>query len=334
MYLVRSKVPGQASPLVAGINPAAANRCLTRMGQTDLYVSRICQGTAFRRNRRHPDDANAQLVLQRSIDIGINFFDSSNAYGWGGSELALGRAIQGRRSQVVICNKIHPALNPEGSEAPKRVTFSREFAFRELEVSLERLGTDYIDLYLLHNPDGVTPPEEVAAIMDALVNWGMIRYWGVSNHQADQVAKFVKIGASSGASRISAVQNHYNIIGRELESEMFPLLGQAGLALLPYSPMDEGRLVRSNVEHDAATAALLAEVDRVSRAFGATRPQVLLAWVLSHPEATCVLAGAERPEQVDENYHALDIELTSEVISRLNVASDLVINRLRPAKSS
>ena len=317
------------------MNPAATNRRITRLGQTDLYVSRICQGTAFRRNRRDPDDANGQLVLQRCIDIGINFFDSSNAYGWGGSELALGRAIQGRRSQVVICSKIHPALNPEGTEAPKRVAFTREFAYRELEASLKRLGTDYIDLYLLHNPDGVTPPEEVAATMDALVNSGMVRYWGVSNHQAEHVAKFVKLGAaSSAASRISAVQNHYNIIGRELENEMFPLLRQSGLALLPYSPMDEGRLVRPSVEQNAATTALLAEVDRLGRTLGATRPQVLLAWVLSHPEATCVLAGAERPEQVDENYHALDIELTSEVISRMNIASDLMINRLKPAESS
>jgi aryl-alcohol dehydrogenase-like predicted oxidoreductase len=332
---VGSKVPGQASPAVAGMGPTAANRRITRLGQTDLYVSRICQGTAFRRNRRDADDPSGQLVLQRCIDIGINFFDSSNAYGWGGCELALGKAIRGRRSQVVICTKVHPALKPEGADLAKRVTFTREFAQRELAASLKRLGTDYIDLYLLHNSDGISPPEEVAAIMNALVRAGTVRYWGVSNHQAAQVGEFVKLGAaSSTTSRIAAVQNHYNMADRELEKEMFPLLRQSGLALLPYSPMDEGRLVRPNEERNAATTALIAEVDRVGHALGATRPQVLLAWVLSHSEATCVLAGAERPEQVDENYRALDIELSPEVISRLNQASDLAINQLRMGEST
>lgn len=331
---MRSKVHGQVSPVAAGIGRDAPHR-ITRLGQTDLYVSRICQGTAFRRNRRDPDDANGQLVLQRCIEIGVNFFDSSNAYGWGGCELALGKAIRGRRSQVVICTKIHPALKPEGTDPPKRVTFTREFAYRELTASLKRLGTDYIDLYLLHDHDGVTPPEEVAGIMDALVSAGTVRYWGVSNHPADHVARFVKIGAASGAtSGIAAVQNHYNIIDRELETEMFRLLRESGLALLPYSPMDEGRLVRPNVEQNAPTTALLAELDRVGRTLGATRPQVLLAWVLSHPEATCVLTGAERPEQVDENYRALDIDLTPEVISRLNLASDLVISQVRMGEPS
>jgi aryl-alcohol dehydrogenase-like predicted oxidoreductase len=324
---------GRLEPPVDKGPTTAVHPHITHFGQTDLHVSRICQGTAFRRNRRGPEDTNAQLVLRRCIDIGINFFDSSNAYGWGGSELALGKAIQGCRSHVVICTKVHPALKPEGTEAPKMVAFTPEFASREIEASLKRLATDYIDLYLLHNPDGITPPNEVAATMDALVRAGKIRYWGLSNHKAAQVTEFVKIGATiSTTSRIAAVQNHYNITDRELEREMFPVLRRSGLALVPYSPMDEGRLVRANAEQDAATTALIAEVDRVGREFGATRPQVLLAWVLSHPEATCVLAGAERAEQVDENYRALDIVLTAHALSRLNRASDLVAIRQKEGR--
>lgn len=293
-----------------------------QFGKTDLHVSRICQGTAFRVNRRDPDDENAQLVLRRCIDIGINFFDSSNAYGWGGSELALGKAIRGKRSNLVICTKVHPGRKPIGAEPVEKVAFTREFAFREAEGSLKRLGTDYIDLYLLHNPDGVTPPEDVALTMDALVRDGKVRYWGVSNHKPDQIQKFVQLGAGGPSSHISAVENQYSIIDRELEHEMFPLLRRTGIALLPYSPLDEGRLLRPIPPDQAAKSILVAEVDRVGRDLHATRAQVLLAWVLSHTEATCVLCGAERPEHVEENFGALNVVLPAEAVARLNAASD------------
>lgn len=309
-------------PQKAESEKAAGAPGLIRFGNTDLQVSRMCQGTAFRANRRDPDDDGAQTVLRRCLDIGINFFDSSNAYGWGGSELALGKAIRGQRSRVVICTKVHPALKPEGSESPTKVAFTREFATRELEGSLKRLGTDYVDLYLLHNPDGITPEEEVALIMDALVRSGKIRYWGASNHKPEQIAKFLKHEARGGASRIAAIQNHYNIIDRELERDMFPLLRCANLALIPYSPVDEGRLLRPPAAGQQSKSALLAEVDRSGREIGASRVQVLISWVLSHPEATCVLMGSETPAQVEENYNALSLELPREVIAKLNAASD------------
>jgi 1-deoxyxylulose-5-phosphate synthase len=293
-----------------------------RFGNTDLEVSRICQGTAFRVNRRDPDDEGAQAVLHRCLDIGINFFDSSNAYGWGGSELALGKAIRGNRSRVVICTKVHPALKPEASGRPTKVAFTHEFATRELEASRKRLETDYIDLYLLHNPDGITPEEEVALTMDSFVRSGKIRYWGVSNHTSGQILKFIELDGCRGAARIAATQNHYNIIDRELERDMFPLLRSANLALIPYSPLDEGRLFHPLPVGQESKSALLAEVDRVRREASATRVQVLIAWILSHIEATCVLMGAETPAQVEENYHAVNIALPTETIAKLNAASD------------
>jgi aryl-alcohol dehydrogenase-like predicted oxidoreductase len=302
--------------LASALRAAAPPR--VRFGKTGLMVSRLCQGTAFRKNRRDPDDPNAQRVLHRCLDIGVNFFDSSNAYGWGGSELALGRAIRGRRDQVIICTKVHPALKPAGAEEAKRVPFTREFAVREAEGSLKRLGTDYIDLYLLHNPDGVTPVEEVAATMDSLVRSGKIRYWGVSNHSPKQVSD---LAALRGGAPIAGIENYYNIVYRDLESEMFPVLRRTGLGLLPFSPLDEGRLLAPEAAKDERKARLLEVVDGVGREVGAGRAQVLIAWVLSHPEATCVLAGAEEPAHVEENVKATALALPDLAVARLNQAS-------------
>jgi aryl-alcohol dehydrogenase-like predicted oxidoreductase len=165
--------------------------------------------------------------------------------------------------------------------------------------------------------------------METMVQEGKIRYLGISNHTVDQVAQFAGLAAREHVPHFAAVQNRYNIIDRELECYMFPLLRCSGLALLPYSPMDEGKLVRANAERDPATAELVREIDRVGVQVGATRPQVLLAWVLSHLEATCVVTGAESPEQVDENCGALGIVLPGEAISRLNAMSRLVIAQAR-----
>lgn len=291
-------------------------------GKTDLKVSRLCQGTAFRKNKREADDPNAQRVLRACLDSGINFFDSSNAYGWGGSELALGRALAGRRSEVVICTKVHPGLKPVGSNPAQRVPFTRAFAQSELEGSLRRLRTDYVDLYLLHNPDELTPLAEIFETMQALVQSGKVRYWGVSNHSPEQVARFVELGKQGGHA-IAGIQNYYNLIQRELEGKMFPLLRENKLGLMPYSPLDEGRLLEPlSAVSDAGRRALLSSVDEAARQCSATRAQVLIAWVLSHPEATCALAGAETPEHIKENLGALDLVLPPEVLSRLNAASN------------
>ena len=138
--------------------PPAAERPshLVKFGHTDLYVSRLCQGTAFRKVSRKADDPEGQRILRHCIDIGVNFFDSSEAYGWGGSETVLGKAMAGRRDQVVVCTKAAPVDGPES----ERLVFTRDVLFRKAEGSLKRLETDYIDLYLLHSPDERTPRED------------------------------------------------------------------------------------------------------------------------------------------------------------------------------
>jgi aryl-alcohol dehydrogenase-like predicted oxidoreductase len=136
------------------------------------------------------------------------------------------------------------------------------------------------------------------------------------------VSPLAELGAPRLSSRIAAIENQYSIVDRELEHEMFPLLRRTGIGLLPFSPLDEGRLLRPLPADQVAKATLVAEVDRVGQAVKATRAQVLLAWVLSHVEATCVLCGAERPEHVEENFGALSLTLPAEAIARLNAASD------------
>jgi len=300
---------------------------LARFGWTDLRVSRLCQGTAFRQVTREGDDPNAQVILRRCLDLGINFFDTSNAYGWGGSEIALGRAIKGSRDKVVICTKVSNYLKPEGSSTPGKQLYSRAMIMREAEGSLKRLGTDYVDLYLIHNTSEGTPPEEIADAMHALVKSGKIRYWGLSNQSDERVAELLKIGASSGRTRLAALEDYYNIVAGQrrdfMEKKLFPLIRRGKLGLMAFSPLAEGRLAPGRpVETGSALEAVVKVLDQVAKELGATRPQVCVAWVLTRPEVTSVLAGAERPEHVEDNVKGSSLILPLDSLKRLNDASD------------
>ena len=307
---------------------------LVRFGQTDLFVSRLCQGTAFRNMPRAADNSMGLRVLQHCLEVGVNFFDSSNAYGWGGAEETLGKAIAGRRDQVVICTKVAASYAPEEESSPgKPARFTRDFLFEQAEGSLKRLQTDYIDLYLLHQPDKVTPAAEVVDSMDALVQSGMIRYWGVSNHSTAQVSEYVELGQSTGKAPIVGTEDYYNIAGESLtdagdsrvnqmEQEMFPVLRKSGLGLLAFSPLDTGHLVPGrNIDPDTPLATLIGVLDEVAHNLCVSRGTVCVAWVLTHPEVTSVLAGAERPEHVEGNFTGAQMVLPDEAIDTLNAAS-------------
>ena len=307
---------------------------LVRFGQTDLYVSRLCQGTAFRNMPRAADNPIGLRVLQHCLEVGVNFFDSSNAYGWGGAEETLGKAIAGRRDQVIICTKVAASYAPEKEGSPgEPARFTRDFIFQQAEGSLKRLQTDYIDLYLLHQPDKITPAAEVVDSMDALGRSGKIRYWGVSNHSAAQVREYVKLGQRTDKAPIAGTEDYYNIAGesvtdvgdsrvRQLEQEMFPLLRKSGLGLLAFSPLDTGHLVPGrNIAPDAPLGALIGVLDQVAQDLRVSRAAVCVAWVLTHPEVTSVLAGAECPEHVEDNFDGTEIVLPDEAIEILNAAS-------------
>ena len=305
-----------------------------RFGNTDLYVSRLCQGTAFRHLPRTRDQPLGQQVLRHCLEQGVNFFDSAVAYGWGGSEAALGRAIRGHRDRVVVCTKVVPSHPPvhEG-DAPRRARFTRDFLFRQAASSLRRLGTDYLDLYLLHQPDTGTPAEEIVGAMDALVRSGKIRYWGASNHSAAQVREFVALSTQSGRAPIAGLEEYYTIAGatlsdtgqhrvQQLEREMFPVVQEAGLGLLAYSPLDTGHLAPGRtVEPGSPLASLVQVLDEVASGLRASRAAVCVAWVLTHPEVTSVLAGAESPAHVDENLAGTRLTLPADALAALNAAS-------------
>jgi aryl-alcohol dehydrogenase-like predicted oxidoreductase len=303
-----------------------------RFGETELMVSRLCQGTAFRHLDRSAESPVAEKVLRHCLDRGVNFFDSAIAYGWGGSESLLGKAIAGRRQEVVICTKVTRHHLPREGADPQPAEFSKEFLASQLEGSLARLGTDYVDLYLLHQPDGVTTPDVICAAMEALVQAGKIRYWGVSNHGAEAVEALLACAEGCGSSAPAGVEDYYNISGayssegpsrvRGLEREMFPLLLRRRLGLLAFSPMDAGSLSPENHPDEGSPLAALCKVmDGVASKLGVTRSQVSVAWMLSHPEVTCVLGGPESPEHVDELLAGTRLVLPEEERLRLNRAS-------------
>jgi aryl-alcohol dehydrogenase-like predicted oxidoreductase len=311
--------------------PEEPHSNLVPFGATDLRVSRLCQGTAFRQIDRAPDAPAGQAILRRCLDLGVNFFDSSNAYGWGGAEMALGLAIKGHpRDKLVICTKVHPGSKPEGDEPSKPLEFTREFAFQECDGSLQRLDTDYVDLYLLHNPDEVTPIEQVADTMDALVKSGKVRYWGLSNHTPDAIRGAINHAQDSGQTPPAGLQHYFNIIGRvapeqtvpSLEQELFPLIREHKLGLQAFSPLAAGKLVPGReAEPGSPLADVLKVMDEVAGDLGATRPQIAIAWVLSHPEVTSSLAGAEKPEHVDDNVTGSRLVLPPDALAALNDAS-------------
>ncbi len=300
-------------------------------GWTDLRVSRLCQGTAFRQTERSPDNLLGQRILHKCLDLGVNFFDSSNAYGWGGAEAALGKAIRDHpRDRLVICTKVHPGRKPEGDGPSASVPLTREFAVRECEGSLKRLGTDYVDLYILHNQDPHTQLTEIADTMDVLVRSGKVRYWGVANHTGDQVGRLVAHVAQGDRSRLAGLQNYFNIIGRHtpeqavrgIEQELFPLIRRHNLGLMAFSPLAGGDIAPGkSAPVGTALAGLLKVLDEVAGELGVSRAQVCIAWVLTHPEVTSSLAGAERPEHVEDNVAGSQLTLPAELLAKLNAAS-------------
>jgi aryl-alcohol dehydrogenase-like predicted oxidoreductase len=311
-------------------------------GSTDLRVTRLCQGTAFRTLEREAGDRQAEAVLRHCLDAGVRFFDSSNAYGWGGSERLLGQALRGRRDEVVICTKVSPSTPPPADGTPGTArAFTDTWLSEQLDGSRGRLDTDVIDLYLLHSPDGVTPMADLCERMQRLLDSGRIRHWGVSNHSAAQVEQLLRSAAISGATPPVGVEDYYSVAGgarteeggsrvRLLEREMFPVLRRAGMGLLAFSPMDRGDLAPGHVgmESGSPLAPLIEALDEVADELQCSRASVCVAWVLSHGEVTSVLGGAESGAHVDELVAGTRLELPGELADRLTAASETYSRRL------
>ena len=307
----------------------------TTLGATGLQVSRIClgcmsYGTPDRGG--HPwtlDEQTSRPFIQRALELGITFFDTANVYSDGTSEEILGRALAdfSTRDEVVIATKVHGRMRP----GPNGGGLSRKAILTEIDHSLRRLGTDYVDLYQIHRWDPVTPVEETLEALHDVVKAGKARYLGASSMWAWQFSKALHLQRAHGWSRFVSMQDHYNLLNREEEREMLPLCADEGIGVIPWSPLARGKLTRSwdeataRSETDAFGKTLYGEDDRkvvdavgaVAEARGLPRAQVALAWMLTKPGITAPIIGATRMAHLEDAVAAVDVTLSHEEVAQL-----------------
>ena len=309
-----------------------------RLGRTGLKVSRLCLGcmTYGEPGRgAHEWTLNEEAsrpMLRQPFEAGINFFDTANIYSDGTSEEILGRAIRdfSRRDEVVIATKLNGAMRTD----PNAAGLSRKAVMTEVDASLKRLGTDYIDLYQIHRFDYTTPIEETLEALHDVVKAGKVRYIGASSMYAYQFCKALYLADLHGWTRFVSMQNHYNLLYREEEREMLRLCREEGIGVIPWSPLARGRLTRDfdektfRTETDQYGKSLhkgLGEADRrvidavatVATARGVPRAQVALAWLASRPGVTAPIVGASKPAHLQDAVAALSLQLTPEEIGAL-----------------
>ncbi len=313
------------------------------LGNTGMYVSQLTLGAMtfdredgmFGRMIGGTGQDLATRMVDLSIEAGINLFDTANIYGMGESEIMLGKALGSRRGEVLIATKFN---NPMGTD-PNAMGSSRLSAIRECENSLKRLGTDWIDLYQVHSFDDTTPLEETLGALNMLVQQGKVRYVGVSNYAAWQIAKADGICQRLGFEQPCSVQAYYSLVGRELEREIIPASLDLGLGILVWSPLASGFLSGKYTRESAAEGrranVQLPPVDEdrgydivdvaraIAEAHDASVAQVSLAWLLHKPGVTSVIVGARKEEQLLDNLGAADLELTADEMARLDDVSQL-----------
>jgi len=307
-----------------------------KLGRTGLDVSRICLGCMSYGDASrggHPwvlDEDASRPYIRRAIEAGINFFDTANVYSVGSSEEFLGRALNeyARRDEVVIATKVHGPMR----KGPNGSGLSRKAIMSEVDASLRRLGTDYIDLYQIHRFDRNTPIEETLEALHDVVRAGKVRYLGASSMWAWQFTKMLYTADAHGWTRFVSMQNHYNLLNREEEREMLPLCRDQGIGVIPWSPLARGRLTRdwddvtprvetdvfgSNLYNEATDRRIVERVAEVAAGRGVPRAQVALAWVLSRPGVTSPIVGATKPHHLDDAVAAVDLDLSEDEIASL-----------------
>ena len=306
-----------------------------KLGSTGLDVSAVCLGCMSYGNSdrgTHPwtlDDEQSRPFIRRAVEEGINFFDTANVYSDGTSEEIVGRLLNeyAMRDQIVLATKVHGQMHtgPNGSG------LSRKAIMHEIDASLRRLGTDYVDLYQIHRWDPRTPIEETMEALHDVVKSGKARYIGASSMWAWQFAKAQFVAERHGWTRFVTMQNHYNVIYREEEREMLPLCLDQGVGVIPWSPLARGLLTRDWDENTArsqtdefgkslyrrANREVADEVANIAGKRGISRAQVALAWVAKHPAVTAPIVGATRPHHLDDAIASIDVELTHDEIVAL-----------------
>jgi aryl-alcohol dehydrogenase-like predicted oxidoreductase len=305
-----------------------------KLGATGLDVSPVAIGamTYGDPGRGHPvwslDEETSRPLIKHALEAGVNFFDTANLYSYGSSEEILGRALRdfADRDDVVIATKLRHPMRP----GPNGRGLSRKAIMTEIDHSLRRLGTDYIDLYQIHRNDHATPARETLEALHDLVKAGKVRYLGASSMHAWEFAKALHLQRQHGWARFASMQNHYNLLAREEEREMIPLCLDEGVGAIIWSPLARGRLARpweaakstARAETDGAYAdllyspltaasdhAIIDAVGTIAAGRGVSRAQVALAWLRSKPVVTAPLIGANTTAQIDDAIASLDIEL-------------------------
>jgi aryl-alcohol dehydrogenase-like predicted oxidoreductase len=308
----------------------------TRLGTIGLRISRLALGCMSygdpSTERAHPwalPEDQAEPFFRQAIELGITFWDTANSYQSGTSEEVVGRAIakHSRREDIVLATKVFGRMH----DGPGGSGLSRRAILEQVDASLARLGTDWIDLYQIHRFDPETPVEETMETLHDLIRAGKVRYIGASSMRAWQFAKLQHAADLGGWTRFASMQNQYNLLRRQDEPELMAMCEDMGVGLVPYSPTGKGRLARPFGEQSARSSTdhvvqsfdsphdgpVIDAVQRVAQSRGATMAQIALAWVLRSPAVAAPIVGATKPHHLPEAVAALDIELTDDEVAVL-----------------
>ncbi len=306
-----------------------------RLGSTGMKVSQLCLGCMSYGSPQWRDwvldeDASRPFI-KKALDLGINFFDTADMYSLGGSEEVLGRVLLKAvpRDDLVIATKVFQPI----SGKPNDQGLSRKHILSSIDNSLRRLGTDHVDLYIIHRFDPETPIEETIEALDSVVRAGKARYIGASSMYAWQIMRMLALQEKNGLAKFISMQNHYNLVYREEEREMLPLCREMGVAVTPWSPLARGILAGSRksqtlraktdqatqrwYDHHAEEDAIVAAVEGVAAARGVPPAQVALAWLGSRPGITVPIVGASKDHHLEDAVASLAITLSDEEVALL-----------------
>jgi len=308
------------------------------LANTGVFVSELCLGAMTFGSQWEMigalDQKEADALVHRSLDEGINFFDTADVYSSGESEEILGRSLKDKRHDVVIATKVRGRMGPGANE----VGLSRLHIVQAAEASLKRLGTDYLDLYQIHRSDPETDIEETLIALTDLVRSGKVRYIGCSNMEAWEMMRALGISEKRGLETFKCTQSYYSLAGRELEQQTIPLIQNQGLGLLVWSPLAGGFLSGKFTRHGSPDGSRRATFDfppinqeqgfdivdvmrPMAETHDATVAQVALAWLLHKEAVTSVIIGARRMDQLEDNFGSVDLTLTDEEVAQLDEVS-------------
>jgi len=314
------------------------------LADTGVFVSELCLGAMTFGGRGQMwevigglEQSEVDAIVHRSLDAGINFIDTADVYSAGESETMVGKALQGRRHDVVLATKVRGRMG----KGPNDVGLSRLHMLDAVDASLKRLGTDYVDLYQIHRFDLLTNVEDTLRALDDLVRAGKVRYIGCSNLAAWQMMKALAISRAEGLERFRCTQSYYSLAGRELEREIIPLLKDQQLGLLVWSPLAggflSGKFTREGTDSTGRRAtfdfppinkdrahAIVDVMRTIAASRGVSVSQIALAWVLAQDVVTSVIIGARKIDQLEDNLKSVDVVLTAEERQALDEVSKLV----------